>query len=193
MMKKLIFVIAVACALMSACWKKKSAAAVNISKTAGEYEMLSYGEFKTETGNEAEFYHADRFIGAIPDTSLCAVYAGEYDEAAAGPVLSADALPLRIQGALGDLLDGISGEMTVDELSDALSADGGMEADCKLLEGAGTAYYVGDKYAQIQFDSDADGKYDRQLLISLDKSIDETVRSESDAWLEILIDGNAGR
>ena len=51
---------------------------------------MSYGEFKKQTGNEAEFYHADRFIGEI-------------------------------------------------------------------LEGGGTAYYVGDTYLQIRFDSDKMG------------------------------------
>ena len=72
------------------------------------------------------------------------------------------------------------------ELAGALSGDGAEKAVFELLEGAGTAYYVGDKYVQIQFDSDRDGEFDKQLLISLDQSAGETVGPESIAWLQLL-------
>lgn len=65
-------------------------------------------------------------------------------------------------------------------------ADGAAEAVFERLEGAGTAYYVGNDYVQIQFDSDRDGEYDRLLLISMDEVTEETVGPESLAWLEML-------
>ena len=159
-----------------------SAASVRLSETVRGYETLSYGAFKEQTGKEAESYHADLFIGEIPDSSLCIVYEGEYDEELGGPVLSDDDRPIRLQGTLGTLMDGIGGRMSVTDLTAALSEDGAAVAVCELLDGAGTAYYVGDRYAEIQFDSDRDGEYDARLLISLENAGDEDVGPESTAW-----------
>lgn len=156
------------------------------SETAREYAALSYGEFKERTGMEAEFYHADRFMGEIPGSSLCIIYEGEYDEDLAGPVLSDDDRPIRLQGALGALMDGIDEEMPVTELTAALSEGGAAKAVCELLDGADSAYYVGDRYADIPFDSDRDGEYDSRLLISLDDARKGKVNSESTAWLELI-------
>ncbi|MCM1387647.1 MAG: hypothetical protein NC231_09975 [Bacillus sp. (in: Bacteria)] len=173
--------------LLSACGKNDSEKmAVHIVKEAEEYGIMPYHEFKERTGNEAEFYHGDRFIGEIPDSSLCIIYVGEYDEDIAGAVLSDDDIPIRIQGSIGDLLDGITTEMPVAELAEALSANGAAKASYELLEGGGTAYYVGNRYVQIKFDSDRNGEYDRLLLISLDKTEDEKIGMDGDAWLEIL-------
>ncbi|MCM1424365.1 MAG: hypothetical protein NC415_11215 [bacterium] len=147
---------------------------------------MPYHVFQEQTGKEAEFYHGDRFIGEIPDTPLCVIYAGEYDEDAAASVLSDDTMPVRIQGSIGALLDGFTAEMSVAELADALSASDAAEASYELLEGGGTAYYVGNQYAQIKFDSDRNGEYDRVLLISLDGAEEERIGLESDAWLEVL-------
>ena len=113
MLKKLVPVFTGICLILSACGKNNSSAMpINISETAVEYETLSYGEFKERTGNEAEFYHADRFIGEIPNSTLCTIYVGEYDESIEMAALSDDDMPIRIQGALGALLDGIDEEMS---------------------------------------------------------------------------------
>lgn len=173
--------------LLSACGQNDSEkATISIVKTAEEYGTIPYHEFQERTGTEAEFYHGDRFIAEIPDSSLYIIYAGEYNEDAAGTVLSDDDMPIRIQGSLGNLLDGITAEMSVAELSEALSVNGAAKAAYELSEGGGTAYYVGDKYVQIQFDSDQNGEYDRQLLISLDEADAEMLSPENEAWLEII-------
>lgn len=185
-MKKIYLCFAISLFLLcSACGNNENTVAqIVLSETVRDYEALSYGEFKKRTGKEAEFYHADRFIGEVPDASICIIYAGEYDEELAAPVLSDDDVPIRMEGALGALLEGIDREMPVAELTAALSA-GGAEAVCELSEGAGTAYYVGDRYADIQFDSDRDGVYDSRLLISLDDAAEEEVDADSAAWLEM--------
>lgn len=186
MLKKWILVLTGLCLILSACENNGNAAAqVSLSETVRDYEAMSYGEFRKRTGKEAELYHADRFIGEIPDSSLCIIYEGEYDEELGGPVLLDDDRPIRLQGTLGALLEGIHREISVTELTAALS-EGGAEAVCELSEGAGTAYYVGDRYADIQFDSDRDGEYDSRLLISLENAEEEDVDSESAAWFEIL-------
>ena len=186
MLKKWILVLTGLCLILSACGNNGNAAAqISLSETVRDYEAMSYGEFRERTGKEAELYHADRFIGEIPDSSLCIIYMGKYDENLAGYTLSDDDRPIRLQGTLGALMDGIGGKMSVTELTAALSK-GGAEAVCELSEGAGTAYYVGDRYADIQFDSDWDGEYDSRLLISIENAEDEDVDSESTAWFEIL-------
>lgn len=187
MRKRAIPALLLGCILLSACGQNENNSGkteISIAKTAKEYGEMPYGEFKAQTGNEAEFYHGDRFIAEIPDSSLCVIYIGEYDEDVAGTVLSDDDMPTRIQGTLGTLMDGIKEEMSITELSAALSVNGAAEAAYELLEGAGTAYYIGNKYVQIQFDSDRNGEYDRQLLILLDESVEGIVNPESAAWLE---------
>lgn len=187
MRKKWIPALMGVCVLLSACGQNENNSGktvISIAKTAEEYGAMPYGEFKERTGNEAEFYHGGRFIVEIPDSSLSVIYIGEYDEDVTGAVLADDDMPTRIQGVLGTLMDGIKEEMSIMELADALSANGATEAAYELLKGAGTAYYVGNKYVQIQFDSDRNGEYDRQLLISLDESAEETVNPKSVAWLE---------
>ena len=186
MLKRWIPFLAGLCLMLSFCGNRNNVTQIGPSKTAREYETLSYGEFKERTGMEAEFYHADRFMGEIPGSSLCIIYEGEYDEDLAGPVLSDDDRPIRLQGALGALMDGIDGEMPVTELTAALPEGGAAKAVCELLDGAGSAYYVGDRYADIPFDSDRDGEYDSRLLISLDDAAEEKVNSESTAWLELI-------
>ncbi|MCM1124824.1 MAG: hypothetical protein NC416_19795 [Eubacterium sp.] len=173
--------------LLSACGQNDGGEMlVRVAKTADAYTAMPYHQFKEQTGKEAEFYHGDRFIGEIPDAALYVVYAGEYDEDVAGAVLSDEDTPIRIQGSLGALLDGVAAEISLAELSAALSVDGAAEASYELLEGGGTAYYVGNQYVQLQFDSDRNGEYDRLLLISLDGAEGEMIGPESEAWLEII-------
>ena len=187
MRKKWTPVLMSVCILLSACGQNVSGkTGIGIAETAEGYEKMPYEEFKRQTGNEAEFYHGDRFIVEIPDSSLCVIYRGEYDEDVAGAVLADDDMPIRIQGPLGALMDGVKEELSLTEFSEALSVDGAAETVFEVLEGGGTAYYVGNEYVQIQFDSDKNGEYDRLLFISLDESIEETVDPESVAWLEIL-------
>ncbi|MCM1237679.1 MAG: hypothetical protein NC489_47050 [Ruminococcus flavefaciens] len=172
--------------LLSACGQNDNEnEGIYIAKTAEEYIALPYHEFKEKTDVEAEFYHGDRFIGEIPDSSLSVIYMGEYDEETAGSVLSDDDIPIRIQGPLDALLNGITTKMPVAQLADTLSVNGAAKASYELSEGGGTAYYVGDKYVQIKFDSDRNGEYDRLLLVSLDEMEGEAIEPESEAWLEI--------
>lgn len=153
MHKKRIAILTGVCILLTACGRgggEKST--VSIADTVKAYETISYQKFQTQTGKEAEFYHATRFMGEIPDLSICVIFEGTYDEETAGTVLADDAAT----------------------------------AVFERLEGAGTAYYVGDDYVQMQFDGDRDGEYDRRLLISMDEAAEETVSPESPAWLEML-------
>ena len=177
----------VLCLAMAACGQKDSAAGA-VSQTVEKYQNMTYGEYKESTGNDAEFYHGTRFIGEIPDSSISIIYDGEYDEEVAGAVLKDSAMPLRFQGKLASLIDGIEESMTIEELVKLLSPNDGAAAAYEILEGAGTAYYVGNDYVQIQFDQDKDGALDTAINISLDESGKESVDPENETWLyEIII------
>lgn len=171
---------------LSACGNALKKSDVSISDKAKEYEFMSYKEFKEQTGNDVEFYHGNLFIGESTDSSVSVVYNGEYNEDTGETVLSDDAVPVRLQGSLGALMNGIKENMALGEITESLSFENNKEADFEILEGGGTAYYIGNEYVQIRFDSDEDGEYDRNLLIEYDKSENEAVGSESTAWLEIL-------
>lgn len=187
MWKKALVVLLGICVLLSACGQNRGKqSAVHLSSSAQEYETLSYGEFKKRTGTEAGFYHAQYYCGEIPDSPLEVIYAGEYDEDLGETVPPDDnALPVRLQGSLDALMEGIREEMSLTGFSEALFAEGAAKAVLTRLEGAGTAYYVGNDFVNIQFDSDQDGELDRLLSISLDESTDAAIDPKSAAWLEI--------
>lgn len=106
------------CILLTACGRgggEKST--VSIADPVKAYETISYQEYKEQTGKEAEFYHATRFMGEIPDSSICVIFEGTYDEETAGTVLADDAVPIRLQGPLGALMNGIGETMSLAELA----------------------------------------------------------------------------
>lgn len=173
--------------VLTACGQKDSAAGA-VSQTIEKYKNMTYGEYKESTGNDVEFYHGTRFIGEIPDSSISVIYDGEYDEEVAGAVLQDSALPLRFQGKLASLVNGIEASMTIEELVKVLSPKDGAPAVYEILEGAGTAYYVGNDYVQIQFDEDQDGVLDTAINISLDESGKESVDPENETWLYEIIE-----
>ena len=149
------------CIVLSACSQNTNdKTKAGLSEHAKKYESMSYEEYRQETGNEAEFYHGNLFIGEIPESSLCVIYP--------------------------ELIDGFEKETSFTEFAKSLSPDGGKEAGYELLEGGGTAYYVGNSYLLLQFDSNQDGIHDRQLSICMDDSKGGAIAPESTAWLEIL-------
>lgn len=67
MHKKRIAILTGVCILLTACGRgggEKST--VSIADTVKAYETISYQKFQTQTGKEAEFYHATRFMGEFP-------------------------------------------------------------------------------------------------------------------------------
>lgn len=181
-----LFILLIAVFVLSGCGKNDNVkTAIGIAEMVRQYETMSYEEYDEQAGTEAEFYHADRFIAEIPNSSLSVVFCGKYDEDTAGAVLSSDDVPFRLQGTLGELFNGITKEISVTELADALSAGGSAKATYEILDDGDTAYYVGNTYVKIEFDSDRDGVCDHLLSISLDESEGDIIKPESTAWLEI--------
>ncbi len=171
------------CLALSACGQKGNTGDAVVSQTVEKYRNMTYGEYKQNTKREAEFYHGTRFIEEIPDSAISIIYEGEYDEELAGAVLKDHAIPLRLQGELKNLINGIKEPMTVEKLVQVLSPEKSAEAVCETLKGSGTAYTVGDDYVQIQFDRDKDKVLDTMIEISLDGPEAASVSPENEAWL----------
>lgn len=73
-MKKLL--LPVLCLMLAACTAvEKNPMAV--AEELLEYRDMTYGEFKEETGVEAEMLHANRFYAPIPDTEYTVVFLAE--------------------------------------------------------------------------------------------------------------------
>lgn len=153
---------------------------ITVAQELLQYQGITYGQFCQQTKEEAEFYHALYFTAQIPETQVSIVFEGEYDEELAGAALQEDSKSIRLEGALGSLLTGYTGEMEPEEFADSLAQKDAVP-EYEIVEGAGTAYYVADRYMVISFDSDGDGTVDTALEISLDGS--EKIGPDSYAWM----------
>ena len=153
-----------------------------------QYMDMTYGQFKEQAGVEAESYHAHYFTASIPDTEADIVFEGAYDEELGGPVLADDDRVFRIEGKLGTIVSGITGEMKGAELVIALAETTGIVAT-GVNEGGGTAYYVADNFIETSIDLNGDNIADASLQITLDES--GNVGPDSYTWL-VSFDSPAG-
>lgn len=145
------------------------------------YRGITYGQFREQGGGEAELLHANFFSAPVPGKNLNIVFSGEYDEAAAGSVLTEEDRSVRLEGKLGEMLDWFPADCDVETFVRGLAWDEEELPAYRYAEGAGTAYYVADRYLIVEFDSDGDGERDAVLEISMDKS--EQISDGSYAWL----------
>lgn len=146
-----------------------------------EYRDMTYGQFREKSGREAEFLHAVFYSAETEESGVYAVFSGIYDEETAGPVLPEDAVCIRLEGRIGDLLTGFDGEMGAEEFAAAFAPEGADAPEYREEEGAGTAYYVADRYIVTELDSDRDGAKDLALEVSVDES--EKITTDSLAWI----------
>ena len=142
-----------------------------ISPKLLEYRGMTYGEFQEESGREAEFLHGTFYFALPEELDVCVVFSGEYDEEAAGAVLTDEAECIRLEGRLGELLSGFDGEMETEEFAAGFVPAGESAPAYHEEEGAGTAYYVADHYLTV----------DAVLEISLDAS--DEISPDSYAWI----------
>lgn len=110
----------------------------------------------------------------------------EWDD---GPVyqLQEHDLCYRLEGTLGDLLENIVGEMTIEDLMDSLSK-GTNETKIQYGQGYAGVQTLSESWAVITFDSNQDGQYDAELHI--DTTEKNTVNSETLAWVVLDLRDN---
>ena len=154
---------------------------LEISPELTEYRDIAYGQFREKYGREAEFLHATLYSAEAEESDICVVFSGDYDEETAGAVLPDDAACIRLEGRIGELLTGFDREMEAAEFAAAFAPEGEDAPEYREEEGAGTAYYVADRYIVIKLDSDGNGAEDLALEISMDES--EKITPDSYAWI----------
>lgn len=154
---------------------------IEISSELPRYRNITYGEFLEGNEGEAEFLHGTFYSAQIDDTEIYAVFSGEYDEETAGPVLAEDAVCIRLEGKPGALFVGMEGEMGAADFAAALVPEGKDVPAYHEEEGAGTAYYVANRYLVVEIDSDGDSEDDTILEISLDES--DKISPDAYAWI----------
>ena len=157
------------------------ASVLEISPELSAYRDMTYGEFREKGGREAEFLHGTFYFVLLEEQDVCAVFSGEYDEEEAGAVLTDESECIRLEGRLKELLTGFGGEMETEEFAAGFVPAGESAPAYHEEEGAGTAYYVADRYLMVEIDSDGDLKDDTVLEISLEES--DKISPDSYAWV----------
>lgn len=152
-----------------------------VSADALSYRGITYGQFRERGGGEAEFLQSVFFFAPVPGKNLDIVFMGTYDQELAGPVLSEDDSSVRLSGKLGEMVEWVMGDYDVEAFVSGLAWNEENQPEYRYAEGAGTTYYVGNRYLIVEFDSDGDAVRDAVLEISLDES--EQIDPDSYAWL----------
>lgn len=171
----------VLCIVMAVCFLTDPKSNFDVS----DYQGISYGEYQKLTGYQAEFYHALYYIGKLPESELSIVFEAEYDEEAAAAILSEDSKAIRIEGTLSELFGKKIRQLSEAELLQRISENFGDIISVDYMEGAGTAYYVGDYYAQILAASDSDDKINMVFEIAAEAQTggEKTFSGGSAVWL----------
>lgn len=147
-----------------------------------QHKGINYQQFKQQTDEEVEFYHANFYSAVVPETDATIIFsASKYNEEFATMELTDEDRSIRIEGELGELCSGVTDEESIDEFVNNLAWKEDELPEYSYAEGSGTAYYVADKYVIINFDSNGDSSRDCRFEISLNQS--EKISAASYAWL----------
>ena len=142
---------------------------------------MTYEDFQKITGAEAEFYHANFYTAAIPNTEISVVFLAEgWDDENAMTVLQEKNKVIRLEGKASALAEAFPKEKSISDFMED-SKWGDRFLDYTMEKGAGTAYYVADRYASISCDMNGDGMADQMLQVALNKK--DKISADSPFWL----------
>ena len=169
--------------------KNVSDSTIAIKSDLRKYQNMTYSQYKEMTGADVVGGRENMFGGDIPNTNLWIVFRGSYFEWDDGPwyQLQEHDLCYRLEGTLGALLDNIVGEMTIEDLKNALS-QGTIEAKKEYGQGYAGGQTLSESWVVITFDSNQDGQYDAEVHVDLmEKS---TIGPETLAWVVLDLRDN---
>ena len=147
---------------------------------------ISYKDFKELTGVTAEHNHANFYSAEIPALGVTAIFLAEgWDDENAMAVLRKEDRVIRVEGRLDEILDETIEERSLTEFVNKSICENRL-VDYRIQEGAGTAYYVADRFACIKYDLNEDGVADRELQITLDNA--DTISPDAYCWLSRPVD-----
>lgn len=154
-----------------------------------KYQNMTYSQYKEMTGADVGYWRDNVFGGDIPNTNLSIAFRASYFNMDDWYQLQDYDLCYRLEGTLGTLLDGIVGEMTIEDLQNALS-QGTVAAKTEYGQGYAGVQTLSESWAVITFDSNQDGQYDAEVHADISRK--NTVDSETLAWAVLdLRDNNS--
>lgn len=160
--------------------KNDSDLTATIKTDLRKYQNMTYRQFKEMTGKEAHYWRQEVFGTNLPYTKLDIVFRASYFTMDDWYQLQEHDICHRLEGELGNLLDGIKNEMTIAELENALSK-GTVAAQTEYGEGYAGAQTLSEKWAVIAFDSNQDGELDAEVHVDIMEK--NTIGPETLAWL----------
>lgn len=151
---------------------------------------MTYLDYQKLSGVSADFYHANFYSAVVPGKQLTAVFLAEgWDDKNAMAFLEEDDTVIRLEGTLGEILPDFKEKMLLSEfVKDDMWND--RLVDYTIEEGAGTAYYVADRYGAVRYDMNGDNLADRMLQIALDEA--DCISPDSYCWLVYSPDASGG-
>ena len=97
--------------------------AVAVKEALLPYGEMTYQDFQAQTDTDAQLLHAGRFCAPLPEEGVEIVFeASGMDEDGLLPLLLPQDRPLRLEGRLDALVDGVAEEMTPDQLAALMEA-----------------------------------------------------------------------
>lgn len=178
MENKINFLVAAACVAIALLGCGAENKGIELNKDILKYKTLSYGDFAKETGQEAQPYHATRFVAQIPGKEYEIVFLGEFDDDKLEAYITDDSPALRIQGKVKDFVTSDNAEIDIEAAKDPLGIVGS-----NYREGAGTIYYVSDYYVTLDIDTDGDNAADIFMDVAIDKDNRGIITSDAYAFL----------
>lgn len=145
-----------------------------------KYQNMTYSQYKEMTGADVGYWRDNVFGGDIPNLNISIAFRASYFDWDNWYQLQDHDLCYRLEGTLGILLEGIVGEMTIEELKNALSQETAA-AKAEYGEGYAAVQTLSESWAVITFDSNQDGQYDAELHVDIMEK--NTVNSETLAWV----------
>lgn len=145
-----------------------------------KYQNMTYSQYKEMTGADVKYWRDNVFGGDIPNLNISIAFRASYFDWDNWYQLQDHDLCYRLEGTLGVLLEGIEGEVTIEDLQKALS-HGNIVAKTEYGEGYAGVQTLSESWAVITFDSNQDGQYDTELHVDIMEK--NTVNSETLAWI----------
>lgn len=189
MKRKVVTAIVLLTMLLTACSnqeKNRNEPVVKTEQMTGElnnqvlsYIGITYRDFLENGGLDAEHYHGGRYIASLADLNMEFIFVANYDEKKADFVLSQGDKCIRVQGNIGDMIIGIQGMSSVEELLESL---GNVYTISYTYEkGEPTAYYISERFLRISCDVNKDEIVDITLDISLNDA--DIISPETYCWI----------
>ncbi len=145
-----------------------------LNENVQDLKDIRYGKFLTQTGSEAEFYRATKYISAIPESNAFAVFDGVYDADHAESKLAQNSSILYVQGTLSDFVYLDSDTVPVEELAEHLKA-----VSLEYVDDSGTVDDLSADYVRISLDVVQNGLADTVLEVDVGDLKEEVAKDSS--------------